>query len=58
MPLILFSFSVNTDTQEAAFSGNIEPQVALQLLQNIAISDAVQKANQKLEEEVKENKGA
>jgi hypothetical protein len=41
--ILLFSFSVNQETQEAAFAGNIEPQQAVQILQQIAIAAAVQK---------------
>ena len=44
MPQIIFAFTFNTDTQEAAFSGNIEIQPALSVLQQIAIADAVKKA--------------
>lgn len=50
MPLILFSFVFNTDTKEAAFSGNIEIQSALSVLQQLAIADAVSKAQEKPKE--------
>jgi len=44
--LMTFTFTLDPDTQEAIFAGNIEPQVALQILQNIVISDAVRKAKE------------
>jgi len=44
MPQIIFVFTFNTDTREAAFSGNIEIQPALSVLQQLAIADAVKKA--------------
>ena len=44
MTQIIFAFTFNTDTREAAFSGNIEIQPALGILQQIAIADAVKKA--------------
>ena len=44
MPLIIFAFSLKTETQEAAFSGNIEPQVALQILQQLVIANAIKQA--------------
>ena len=44
MAQIIFAFTFNTDTREAAFSGNIEIQPALGILQQIAIAEAVKKA--------------
>jgi hypothetical protein len=44
--MIIFAFSINQTTNEAVFSGNIDIQQALQLLQQLAIIDAVQKAKQ------------
>ena len=46
MPQIIFTFTVNTDTQEAAIAGNIEPQVALQILQQLVIANAIKQARQ------------
>ena len=47
MSLILFAFSFNPDNQEAAFSGNVEAEVALTILQRIVVAQAVQRtANQ------------
>ena len=43
MPLILFSFSFNPETQEAAIAGNCEPMVALQLLQQLVIANAIKR---------------
>ena len=44
--IILFSFTINQETKEAVFSGNIEPQVALSLLQQIVVGEAIKKASQ------------
>lgn len=41
---IIFTFTFNTETQEAAIAGNVGVQQALQLLQQLAIADAVNKA--------------
>ena len=54
MTLILFSFSVDTDTQEAAFSGNVNLRVALQVLQQLVIDEAIKKAKEQKVEEKKE----
>ena len=43
MPLILFSFSFNPETQEAAIAGNCEPMVALQILQQLVIANAIKR---------------
>ena len=44
--LIIFSFALNPETQEAAIAGNIEPQVALQILQQLVIANAIKQAKQ------------
>lgn len=44
MALILFSFSLNTETQEASIAGNIEAEVALSILQQLVVAQAVQRA--------------
>lgn len=41
--MIIFAFTFNLETTEAAFTGNIELSQALQLLQQIVIADAVRK---------------
>jgi len=46
----IFSFSVNPDTKEVAFAGNMVPQQALQILQGIVIAEAVNKAKQEKQE--------
>ena len=43
MPLILFSFVLQTETQEAAIAGNCEPMVALQILQQLVIANAIKR---------------
>lgn len=42
--IVIFTFSVSQETQEAVFAGNVEPQVALQILQSIVIANAVARA--------------
>lgn len=41
---IVFAFSFNTDTKEAALTGNIKPEVALNILQKLVIAEAIKKA--------------
>ena len=50
--LIIFSFALNPETQEAAIAGNIEPQVALQILQQLVIANAIKQAIKDKEETV------
>jgi len=40
----IFTFSFNIESKEAAFAGNTSIQEALQILQGLAIADAVNKA--------------
>ena len=54
MALLIFSFSLNKDTNEAVFSGNITPQVALQLLQNIVIQSAIKQLQDEAVKKAKE----
>lgn len=54
---IIFAFTINPDTKEAAFSGNITPGVALQLLQDIVIAQAVEAAKKHAESKPKKEKG-
>ena len=42
----LFAFSYNSKTGEANFAGNLGIQEALQILQQLAIADAVRKARE------------
>lgn len=44
--LLTFTFTISPDTQEATFAGNIEPQVALGILQQIVISEAIRKSKE------------
>ena len=44
--MIIFTFALNPQTQEAAFAGNIEPQMALQILQQLIIAEAIRKARE------------
>jgi len=47
--LILFSISINTDTKEAVTGGNVSPEIALRLLQDVIVAD---KLEQRLKEEL------
>jgi hypothetical protein len=44
MAQLIFTFTVNTETNEAALAGNVELPVASQILQQLVIADAVAKA--------------
>lgn len=44
MPQIIFAFAFNPENKEAVFSGNVEPVVALKILQDIVIADLVKKS--------------
>jgi len=41
--LVIFSFTLNTDTGEVAYAGTIDPVPALKLLQDIVVTDAATK---------------
>jgi len=45
MPLIIFSFAFNPETQEASIAGNVDAEVALQILQKLVVAQAVQRAS-------------
>ena len=49
--MIIFAFTINPETQEAAFAGNIEPIAALQILQQLVIMEAVRKAREVKEDD-------
>lgn len=55
--LLTFTFTVNQETQEAAFAGNITPQQALQMLQNVVINLGVAEAVKRAKDGGKEVKG-
>ena len=42
--ILTFTFSINPETQEATFAGNIEPQQALAILQNIVVAELVKRS--------------
>ena len=44
--MFIFTFSFKPETNEATYAGNIGIQEALNLLQNLAIADAVNKARE------------
>ena len=54
--IILFSFSINQDNNEAVFAGNITPQAALQFLQAIVISEAIKQSKEAEKEKDDERK--
>lgn len=43
---IIFAFTFNPETKEAAFTGNVEPQIALNILQNIVIAEGIRQAEE------------
>ena len=45
--ILIFQFAHNPETRETAFSGNIDPQAALGVLQSIVIANAVREAQEK-----------
>ncbi|MBA7586150.1 hypothetical protein ES708_28146 [subsurface metagenome] len=46
MALILFSFVFNPETKEGTIAGNVEAGVALNILQQLVIAQAIQAAEQ------------
>ena len=44
--ILVFTFSIDPEKNEAAFAGNIGLQQALQILQNLVVADAVNKARE------------
>ena len=49
--MLTFTFTVNPETQEATFAGNIEPLAALQILQQLVIAEAIKKAREVKEDD-------
>jgi hypothetical protein len=47
MTSLLFSFTINSDTKEVIFAGNISPNQALPILQQIVIQNEIAKATNK-----------
>ena len=43
----IFTFSINPETKEAAFAGNVSVQEAAIILQNLAVQEAVQRAKER-----------
>ena len=58
MHQIIFSFTLNTETKEAVFAGNIEPAAALHVLQDLVVAEMMRRANNNgskpVEQEVKQ----
>ena len=44
MMLLTFTFTINPNTQEAAFAGNVDIQVALQILQQLTLAEMVRRS--------------
>ena len=42
--IIVFSFAYDPEKQEGTFAGNCEPMAALQILQQLIIANAIEKA--------------
>lgn len=43
MPVVLYAFTFNTETQEAAMTGNVPVAEALNILQQIMIAEGIKK---------------
>jgi len=56
MPLIIFAFTLNPETQEAAITGNVDAEVALQILQKLCIAQAVQRASKESKKKTSKEK--
>ena len=54
MTQLIFTFTTNMETQETTFAGNIEPQIALQVLQSIVVQTAAKQLQNEAERIVKE----
>lgn len=53
---ILFSFTFNTETKEAGMAGNVKPEVALNILQQLVIAQAVQNAKEEKDGKIDEKR--
>lgn len=53
MGQLIFTFTLNSETQEAAIAGNIDISTALHVLQSLAVADGV---NKRMEIKSKEEK--
>jgi len=56
MPQLIFTFTINSETQEAAFAGNVKPQAALHILQQLVVAEEIRKAKEKEEKNVEDKK--
>jgi len=56
--ILTFTFSINQETKEAVFTGNIEPVAALHILQDLVVTEMMRRANNNgskpVEQEVKQ----
>jgi len=52
--LITFSFAIHQESNEASWGGNVSPQVALQLLQQIVIAEEAKRLKEELDKACQE----
>jgi len=56
--ILTFTFSINQETKEAVFAGNIEPVAALHILQDLVVAEMMRRASndgsKPVEQEVKQ----
>ena len=51
---LIFTFTFNPETQEAAFAGNVDIQVALQILQQLTLAEMIRRSKEAQEPEKEE----
>ena len=44
--MLIFTFTVNPETKEAIFAGNIDIQVALQILQQLTLAEMIRRSKE------------
>jgi len=56
--ILTFTFSLNQESKEAVFAGNIEPVAALHILQDLVVAEMMRRASnngsEPVEQEVKQ----
>ena len=50
--MLTFTFTLNPETQEAAFAGNVDIQVALQILQQLTLAEMIRRKGATKEEKL------
>ena len=56
MPLIIFSFTFDTDSKTGTFAGNIEAVTALQILQGLIYADIEERAKKSTAKPIEKEK--